>query len=212
MLRNCLSVALWLLIASIGMSQTLVVDTSKAGEGRYWIEVSVGADGTVSAKVVDNSNIVVLPAGPGGPVDPGELEGLAKVALAAKATVTADPQKDKSSATLSVLYQTLSTKIGTAIEKQPGDAPWQKLADVTKQSKALLLGSSSEAWAGWDQAIAKALAAMEAANKLDDEAQMRAAYEDIAEGLVADLSRENLDPAWIELILKIVELLLQLLG
>jgi hypothetical protein len=210
-MRSATALLLVLLAASLASSQTLILDAAGAQDGKYWIEVTV-RNGKVQAEVVDGDNVLVLTGDPTDPGDPGDMEGLARVALSAKAMVTDDPNKDDNSVKLSILYEALADKIGDQFVHQGGEAPWQKLSDATKQTRNMLLGGSADAWTPWSTAVGKALAAMEAANQLDNEDQMRDAYNDIADGLVADLSREELDPQWIELIMKIIELVLQLIG
>lgn len=202
-----LMLALALVVPALG--QTIIVDAAGASGGKYWIEVSVGADGKVQATVVGSENIVVL-AGedPGGPVDP-PASGIATVALKAKDLVT-DSDKAGNAVRVSAVYQTIGKQIGDTFTHEGGDAPWQKLANATKTIRSTILGDDAVKWQPWADAIGKALAAMETANQLGDDAAMRAAYEDIAAGVVSDLSREEINPEVWAIILEIVQMILKM--
>jgi hypothetical protein len=201
------SVALALALVVPALGQTVVVDAAGAASGKYWIEVRV-ENGQVTAEVVPNGQIIVLADGDtGGPVDPES--SLAKVSLKAKDLVT-DVKKDANSVKLSAVYEALAREIGDKFTHEGGEAPWQKLANATKVIRATILGESADNWQPWMDAIGKALSAMEEANKLDDDAAMQQAYRDIAQGLVADLSREDISPETWQMIIEIIRMLLEL--
>lgn len=208
-MRSLFSLVLVAALVVPALGQTVIVDAAGAVSGKYWIEVTV-SNGEVSAEVVNSDQIVVL-AGedPGGPVDPPDPSGLATVSLEAKKLVT-DEKKTANSMKLSAVYETLAKEIGDRFTHQGGDAPWQELANATKVVRATILGESHENWQPWVEAIGKALSAMEDANKLDNDAAMQAAYQDIADGLVADLSREDISPETWKLILEIVRMVLEM--
>jgi len=208
-MRILFSVVLAVALVVPAVGQTVIVDAAGAASGKYWIEVTVEG-GKVTAAVVSSDQIVVL-AGedPGGPVDPPDTSGLATVSLEAKKLVD-DPKKNTNALKLSAVYETLAKEIGDKFTHQGGDAPWQELANATKVVRATILGSSADDWQPWVSAIGKALSAMEEANKLDNDEAMRQAYQDIADGLVADLSREDISPETWKLILEIVRMILEM--
>jgi hypothetical protein len=211
-MRSVFALVMVVSLAAVASSQTVVVDADGADNGKYWVEVVVD-DGTVTATVIESDSVIVLSGqGGGGGEQPGDIDGIAKVSLEAKQLVTGDPNKDQNATKLSVLYDALADKIGSTFTHEGGDAPWQKLANVTKQSREVLLGDASPDWITWSGAIAKALAEMEAKDQLGTNEQMAQAYRDIAEGLIADLSQQELDEQWVELIMMILELIIQLLG
>jgi len=210
-MRSLFSLALLLALVVPAPGQTVIVDAAGASSGKYWIEVSV-VDGKVNAVVVSSDQVVVLRGedpGGGGPVDPPVDSGIAAVSLKAKDLVT-DPKKSANAVKVSAVYSTLAKEIGSQFTYEGGDAPWQKLANATKVVRATILGDSSDNWEPWVAAIGKALSAMEDANKLGSDEEMQKAYQDIADGLVADLSQEELNPMWIELIMQIVKLILEM--
>lgn len=210
-MRNLFPLALVLALVVPAPGQTVIVDAAGADSGRYWVQVQV-TNGEVVATVVSSDQIVVLAdedPGGGGPVDPPVDSGIAAVSLKAKDLVT-DPKKNANAIKVSAVYSTLAKEIGSQFTFEGGDAPWQKLANATKVVRATILGESADNWEPWVEAIGKALSSMEEANKLDNDEAMQKAYEDIAAGLVADLSQEELNPMWIELIMQIVKLILEM--
>jgi hypothetical protein len=202
--------SLW---AQAAWGQVLVVDAAGQQPGRYYVEVTIAADGRISAKVIqDVFRMTAAPIPPDGPVvppvDPGQLHtDLARAANEAVVKVNS-PGKASERMQLGVLYSELQKLIGVKIQ----GPPWQELANVTTKARAELLGQADAAWQPWVSAVAAELSKLE---KMAGEAglqadQVRSMYGQICLGLEYNDGKESaLSPEMRELIRKIVLMILQ---
>lgn len=218
-MKTCVLAILCCLCAQ-ARAQVLVVDGRGQAAGTYWLELTISADGKLTAKAVDGVfRLSDQPAPPSPPDVPDvpttNLDSAMSRASYEAVKLVTDPNKETTRLHLALLYGEIKNRIGTVF-KGP---PWQTLATKTKEARIALLDEAGEKqWMPWVIAVTKEFTALErqAPNGQLAADQVSAAYGQLIIGLEHSpdgQARKALDPATKALILKIIRLILEeLLG
>lgn len=215
--RAILLALLCFLYSATASAQVLVVEANGQAAGTYYLELTLSADGQLTARTI--GNVLRLSTAPAPPTVPpttppttptaGLDSAIARAAYGGLSKV-ADPNREHQRLQLAILYRELREYIG----REFTGPPWQRLATATKEARVALLGEQSEAnWRPWVEAVAVEFAALEklAGGQGLQADQLRGAYGQVAIGLEhhPDGQARALDPQVRQLIVRIVRLILE---
>lgn len=174
------------------------LELTNVGDGQYVLTIK-GSVITLAPLVLVQPNV-----GPPDPPDP-DLNARAKKFKAAAASVTGDPKKQETQAVLSALYNQLSQAI-----LDNGLTDYQLIATLVKTAEKQVLERQNavEQWKPVTGLMSDELAKV-AATSDTTAADYASCLTDAADGLS---NGENLDPIWIELIMQIIKMILELLN
>lgn len=192
--------------------QVLVVEAN--AEGTYYVAITVSPSGHVTLRQLDNVARLGTPTPPDGDGDGngGELDSDLARAIAQQKEKVPEANQDNHGERLALGFRQLRDRIGTAFQPDPdSDAPWQQLANATRQVRRALLGDDHDAWLPVFERMSAEMSWMERAGELSTVEQMRDAYEQIARGLEHSPgeARRRLSPEVRDLILQIIRLILE---
>lgn len=176
--------------------------------GDNYLKVTVTADGKASAIPLSVASMAPLPTPGPGPIPPSptELTARAKEIKALAEAVTGDPNRDQTAKGLAALYREIAK---TARTGQVSDR--NVLFSMVKMGTDLFLNKNPGNWTPVRDKLAVQWSQipLTVSNPVTSSADL---LDEAASGLDASAPNKAIDPAVWQLILKIIEIILQLLN